>query len=189
MGYEVGVDNLHVAVITSETDSATVYEAPVAVPGVKSIGISTNGASATQSGDNRILDVETSRGAINVAIAAASLPADVRALLLGHAINATDKTLVEKSGDQAPYIALGFRSSKSNGKAKYVWLYKGKAMEPDETHAGKDNGSTTYKTPSINMVFIPRLDEKIKITGDEDDAGFTAAATWFSAVYEESTGA
>ena len=185
MGYEVGVDNLHIAVITSESDSATVYDTPQPVPTVKSIGISNNGASATQSGDNRILDVETARGAVNVAIAVAQLPAEIRARLLGHTINDTDKTLIEKTDDRAPYIALGFRSTKSNGKDKYIWLYKGKAMEPDETHTSKDGGSVTYKAPSINMVFIPRLDGMLKATGDEEDTGFAKAATWFTEVYEE----
>ena len=182
--FEVGVDNLYIAVMTSETESAAVYDTPVAVPSVKSIGIANNATSGTQSGDNRILDVETARGTVNVDIALAQLPAAVRAVMLGHTIHATDKTLIEKDSDRAPYIALGFRSTKSDGKGKYVWLYKGKALEPNDSHQGKGEG-VNYNSPSMSLIFVSRLDGNIRATGDEGDTGFTKAATWFDAVYEE----
>jgi len=47
-----------------------------------------------------------------------------RSVLLGHSV--TGGVLIKKSTDTAPYVALGFKSKKSNGSYRYVWLYKGK---------------------------------------------------------------
>lgn len=45
-------------------------------------------------------------------------------MLLGNAVD-DNGVLVRTATDKPPYFAVGFKSEKSNGKYRFVWLYKG----------------------------------------------------------------
>ncbi len=95
--------------------------------------------------------------------------------------------LIESKDDIPPTIALGFRSKKSNGKYRYVWLLKGKfELTADEydTEAEKPQP----KSAKLKGSFYARdFDGNFRFIADEDETGIDPAiiAAWFTAVPDE----
>jgi len=98
-----------------------------------------------------------------------------------------DGVLIENKNDIAPTIALGFRSKKSNGKYRYVWLLKGKfELTADEydTEAEKPQP----KSAKLKGSFYAReFDGNFRFIADEDEVGVDLAiiTAWFTAVPDE----
>lgn len=96
---------------------------------------------------------------------------------------------VNKAGDKAPYIAIGFKSVKSNGVDRYVWLYKGRCTIPSESYHTKEGEDITRQTEKLEITCIKRnKDANWRAYVDTDNEKFAAAkGTFFSAVYEPVT--
>ena len=177
---QVGLNNLHFAILTKDTAEELIYETPKPIVGA--IEATINPAVDTQElyADDQLWESVSTLGKIDVEVGTADLPLAVRAKLLGNEI--VDGVLIENKADIPPYIALGFKSLKSNGKYRYVWLLKGVAQPMAEDYSTKKD-SVEHKTPSISFTFMPRLhDGQWKHTADEDSEDFTGADTWFEKV-------
>lgn len=162
-----------------------IYETPEPIAGA--IEATINPAVDTQElyADDQLWESVSTLGKIDVEVGTADLPLTVRAKLLGNEI--VDGVLIENKTDIPPYIALGFKSLKSNGKYRYVWLLKGVAQPMAEDYSTKKD-SVEYKTPTISFTFMPRLhDGQWKHTADEDSEDFTGADTWFEKVPGDTT--
>jgi hypothetical protein len=61
--------------------------------------------------------------------------------------------LVTSSNDVPPWVAIGFRTLKSNGTYRYVWLYKGKFVDPEEKSETKGD-SVNFQTDTIKGNFV-----------------------------------
>ena len=95
--------------------------------------------------------------------------------------------LVRTASDKPPYFAIGFKSEKSNGKFRYIWLYKVRAKPVTENYATKEGGTITRQTGEVEWTCIKRThDGRYQAVADEDENGFTAAkgATFLQTVYE-----
>jgi phi13 family phage major tail protein len=126
------------------------------------------------------MEVASTLGEIGLELNVANLTNATLAALLGHEV--VSGKLVKKASDVAPWLALGFRSLKSNGNYKYVWLVKGKFAPSTEDHTTKGD-TVEFQTPTINGSFVKRdFDDIYQMQGDEDDAEFTEdmAAQWFT---------
>jgi phi13 family phage major tail protein len=112
------------------------------------------------------------------------------AALTGATVDANG-ALVSCSEDIPPYVAIGFRAKKPNGKYRYFWLYRTKFGVPSTNLATKGE-SITFQTPTIEGTVMRRNKPdaqgkhpwKTEVT--EGDTGVTAATIsgWFNAVYE-----
>lgn len=95
--------------------------------------------------------------------------------------------LIENKDDIPPTIALGFKSKKTNGKFRYVWLLKGKfELSSDEydTEAEKPNP----KSAKLSGKFYARdFDGNYRFIVDEDGTGVDASIVsgWFTEVPDE----
>ncbi|MCI6360552.1 MAG: phage tail protein [Eubacterium coprostanoligenes] len=99
--------------------------------------------------------------------------------------------LVASTEDQAPYVAIGFRAMKANGKYRYFWLYRVKFAVPSTSLATKGD-SIAFQTPTIEGTIMRR--NKVDGNGKhpwktevtEGATGVTDATitSWFSKVYE-----
>lgn len=114
------------------------------------------------------------------------LPAD-QAFLLGAAVDSKG-VMVRKATDKAPYCAWGFKSVKSNGEDRYVWLYKGRASMPNENYATKQGADITRQTAKMEVTFIKRTsDDMWKTTVDANTTAFASVkASFFDAPYAPS---
>ncbi|WP_411679847.1 major tail protein [Clostridium thailandense] len=175
----VGVENLVYAVLSDE--AASTYGTPTLISPAINVKINPKSNSNTLYADNRAVETISSMGEVDVEIETQDLPLEVQAVLLGHTLDTTTKVMSYEADDIAPYVAIGFKVKKANGKYRYVWLLKGKFSEPEEEHSTQED-KTKFQTPKLKGTFLTRADGKWKYTADED-SGFTGGATWFTKVY------
>lgn len=122
---------------------------------------------------------------ISLTLELADLPPDVAAEMVGAVVDANGVT-VNRAGDKPPYIAIGFKSQKSNGVDRYVWLYKGRASIPSETYHTKEGEDITRQSSKLEITCIKRnMDATWRTYVDTDNAKFAQAkSTFFETVYE-----
>ena len=74
-------------------------------------------------------------------------------MLLGHKIS-TEGGIIKSADDVAPEVALLYKASKGNGKARYGILYKGKFSIGDESYKGKE-GKANFQSKKLKASFAP----------------------------------
>jgi len=174
---KVGLKDLYYAMLTKDDATGATYEAPALVAGAISAKISAKTDSVTLYADDTAFETASSLGEIDLELEMADLPLSVQAALLGHTVN--NGVLEATNTDVAPYVAVGFRALKSNGKYRYYWLLKGKFQIPDDESKTKED-KVSFQTAKLKGTFVCRVyDGKWKLVGDEDESGF-AATGWFS---------
>ena len=182
---QVGLKDLHFSTLTEDTNEELLYEVPEPLVGAINATISPSVNTQEVYADDQLWESVSALGKIDVEIETADLPLATRAKILGNKI--VDGVLVENKSDIPPHIALGFRSQKSNGKYRYVWLLKGIAQPMAEEYTTKQE-NIEHKTPKLTLTFMPRLhDGEWKHTADEDSEDFLGAETWFEKVPGDTT--
>lgn len=179
-GVPVGLNDLYYALLTSDASAGAVYETPVKITGAITANINPNSSIETLFADDGPIDTASQLGNIELELAVADIPLSVQAVLLGH--TETDGVVHRKSTDIPPWLAIGFKSVKSNGSYRYVWLNKGKFMVPELNHQTKED-TVNFQTMTITGRFVKREydDEWEKHTDeDSDDYESDTGADWFT---------
>lgn len=177
---QVGLKDLHYAILNEDSKNTLQYEVPQSLAGIINATINPSVNTQELYADDQLWESVSALGKIDVEIETADLPLNIRAILGGHSVE--NGILIEKSGDIPPHIALGFKSLKSNGKYRYIWLLKGVAQPMAEDFSTKKD-NVEHKTPKTKFTFMPRAyDGEWKHSADEDNPAFTAAQTWFDKV-------
>lgn len=193
MSTRIGCDSLYYAKMTAEdtVSTAPTYATPVAAPGVMSVNINPNAAQETLFADDGPMETATTLGKIEVEIKKSELTAQNKVDLLGHTLDSKGG-IVYGDSDVPPFVAIGFRTLKSNGKYRYVWLYKGKFMDPEDNNETKGDG-INFQTDTIKGQFV-KLNKastigdvvtrpwKYEIDEDTATADETTTDGWFAAV-------
>jgi phi13 family phage major tail protein len=192
MATKIGCDNLVYAIMTGEEtpEKAPTYSEVIKAPGVMSVNINPNSSSETLFADDGPMEVASTLGKVDVEIQKNELTAKNKADLLGHDVD-TNGALVYGDSDVAPWVAIAFRTLKSNGKYRYIWLYKGKFSEPEDNNETKGD-SINFQSDTITGQFA-RLNHEFDVNGkkkrpwkyeldaDADNANEAAIAGWFKA--------
>ena len=192
MATRIGCDHLVYAPMTTEDTATTppVYGEVVNAPGVMSININPNGSLETLFADDGPMETASTLGKIDVEIQKNELTTQNKADLLGHEIDANG-AVVYGDSDVPPHVAIGFRTLKSNGKYRYVWLYKGKFTEPEDANETKGD-SINFQSDTISGQFM-KLNYSYSVNGksvrpwkyeiDQEHEGHKAdvVASWFEA--------
>lgn len=182
-GVRVGLDSIYYAIMTDETDE--IYDTPNRLAGAISATITPTTNSETLYADDQADEVANSLGDITVELNVKDLPPAILADLIGSKVDANG-VLLENKNDYAPYIALGFRSRKSNGKFRYYWLYKGKFQPTEEEFQTKED-TPSFQTPTITGTFLPRAKDgqwRARVDSDDPMVPASVISNWFAAVYE-----
>lgn len=193
MAMRIGCDNLHYALMTTEDTATTapVYAAIKAAPGVMHVNINPNASLATAFFDDGPGDTASTLGNIDVEIQKNSLTTENKADLLGHTID-VNGGVAYAGDDTPPFVAISFRTLKSNGKYRYVWLYKGRFADPEDNSETKAD-SINFQSDTISGQFVKlsiptTIGSKIKrlwkyeLDSDNPDASQEAMDTWFNEV-------
>ena len=153
MATRIGCDNLVYALMTTEDTAKTapVYGEVKTAPGVISVNINPNASQETLFADDGPYDTATTLGKIDVEINKAELTTENKADLLGHQVDANGGVVYGDS-DVPPWVAVGFRTLKSNGKYRYVWLYKGKFTDPEDKNETKGKAMRGLLRP---LLYLP----------------------------------
>lgn len=184
----IGLKNVNIVKVTSDSSTATVYDSEVrrialAVQADVKPSMSKDNFYA----DDQLAETVTQLGDITVDLEMGHLSTADQAYLLGATIN-SDGVLEFSAKDQAPYVALGFESQKSNGATRYVWLYKGKFSLPETSNKTKQD-KTDFQTEKISGVFSPRLSDgkwRAQVDSDDESIGTGVVAGWYTKPYEPS---
>lgn len=184
-GVLIGLSNVNYALLTNDPNSGTAtYGSVTALKGAITASINPNSSVDTLFADDGPYDTATTLGKIQLDLTVADLDLATQAALLGHTLNGSG-VLIRKATDVPPWIAIGFKSLKSNGKYRYTWLAKGKFSLPQqdtETKADK----IKFQNPKVTGNFTVRIcDGEWERHIDEDSSGYTASqgTNWFNSPY------
>lgn len=182
-GVRVGLDMLHYAIMTDETTET--YATPKPIPGAITATVSPEVNSETLYADDQAAEVATALGGIELEINTKDLTAAVLKDLLGSTID-ENGVLVDNKGDNPPYVALGWRSRKSNGQFRYFWYFKGKFVPSEEEFNTKED-SPSFQTPTITGTFLPKDTDgnwRARVDSDDEDVPAAVITNWFTEVYD-----
>lgn len=194
MATRIGVDKLHYAMMKTEDTLTTkpTYDVPKSAPGVMSVNINPNGTIETLFADDGPYETATTTGQVSVEIQKNQLKTTEKADLLGHVVDA-DGGIVYSTNDVPPYVAVMFRTLRSNGKYRYVVLYKGKFIDPEDNNETKGDG-INFQSETISGNFVKLNTElkyaegksgfpwKYELDEEDENASSTKLAAWFSQV-------
>lgn len=184
----IGLDNLVYAIMTDEKTET--YGAVKQVKGIKSADINPRTSSASDYSDDMMTDTVESLEGIDLTIENADIDTDTLADWHGHTVDESG-VLIKSVNDTAPYIAVGFRSKKSDGKYRYKWLYKCKAQLGQEQMKTKAE-KTEFQSKTTQFTCMSRIrDGQWQASANEGDTGLGAdvITNWFKKPYGETTGA
>jgi phi13 family phage major tail protein len=189
-GVQVGLKDLYYAIMSEDSDvsgATVVYATPVRIAGVISAKINPNASSDFLFADDGPYETASTLGKISLELNVADLSLETQAALLGHTMEGA--ILRRKSTDIPPYVAVGFRSIKSNGTYRYTWLVKGKFMDGEQDNETKGD-SVKFSTPTITGSFLKRTaDDEWERHADEGSDSYVATigTNWFLSPYSTSS--
>lgn len=175
----IGLRDVYYAKLKTDPVGGTAtYDPPVRIVGAISANVNPNSSSASLFADDGPQDTAATLGEISLELNMSDLPLATQAELLGHTIEGG--VLKKKGGDVPPWVAIGFRTLKSNGSYRYYWLNKGKFATPEEDLKTKGD-SIEFQTPTITGSFVKRdSDDEWQRQADSDDTeSATAITNWF----------
>lgn len=179
-GVLIGLRNLVYAKMLDDTATGATYEAPKAIAGAIAANFNPNASNATLFADDGPYDTASTVGDMALELNVADLPLEVQADLFGHTISGGK--LSRKAGDVPPWVAVGYKTLKSNGKYRYTWLNKGKFSPPEQNNETKGD-SVSFQTPTTTGNFVKReWDDEWQNQIDEDHIDFvqSQADNWFN---------
>ena len=183
----VGLKNVVIAPLTVDTEETLTYGTLQAVAGAMEASITPENADPdVQFCDDIEFDVLYPDPELSFKTKMADIPLTIQEMIFGNTID-DNGVLIRKASDKPPYFAVGFKSEKSNGKFRYIWLFKVRAKPVTENYATKEGGTITRQTGDVEWTAIKRThDGAYQAVADEDENAFTAAkgATFLATVYE-----
>lgn len=121
----VGLKNVVIAPLTSDTAEEHTYGPLQLMAGAIDASITPNNADPDkQYADDIEFDVLYPDPELSFKTKMADVPLQIQEMIFGNQID-DNGVLIRTSTDKPPYFAVGFKSEKSNGSYRYVWLYKG----------------------------------------------------------------
>lgn len=193
MATRIGVASFHYAIMTTEDTLTTkpVYGEPTSAPGLMSLNINPNASVDTLFADDGPMETATTIGQIEVEVQKNYLSTQNKADLLGKTVDSKGG-LISSSTDIPPWVAIAFKSLKSNGHYRYCWLYKGKFQDPEDNNETKGD-SINWQSDTITGNFARLIWEttiggkkispyKYEMDEDDDAADATVISKWFDAV-------
>lgn len=188
---KIGVDMLYWARLIKDDGEGTAYDMPIRLEGLSSLGYDPSVQSAAYDADDGTYVSYSADGTTSVTIKVADLLPENYALLLGLARDGNTGVIEEGIADNAPEGAIGFRSQKSDGSYRFVWVLKGKFAKGAENYATKSGSGIDFNERELTFTALNRIyDGKKRRQLDSDDplipAGVTvetladAGEGWFS---------
>ena len=186
----IGLDNLFYSKITEDESGNETYEPPTKLAKAISADISVELNEASLYADDAECESIKAFKSGKLTLGIDDIGIDAAQDLTGASID-DNGVLVSTSDDLAPYVAVGFRAMRANGKYRYFWLYRVKFSIPSTSLATKGD-SIAFQTPSIEGTVMRRnkIDGKgnhpwkTEVTEGNKGVSDETITSWFSSVYE-----
>ena len=183
----VGLKNVVLSPLLTDTDEGHTYGDLQLVAGAIEASVTPDNADPDiQYADDTEFDTLYADPKISFKLKMADIPLTIQEMFFANTID-DNGVLIRTAQDKPPYFAIGFKSEKSDGKFRYVWLYKVRAKPLTENFATKEGKTINRQTPEVEFTAIKRThDGRYQAVADEGENGFTAekAATFLTGVYE-----
>lgn len=180
----IGLSDLYAFPLTADTKDVLTYGAPFRVAPAVSASISPNTSDDSFYADDQALIANQTISSVSLELETADIPDNVVAKLMG--LNVDEKgVVIDNIRAQAPNVALAFRSLKSNGKYKYIVLYKGSFGTGEDSYQTKED-SITFQTTTITGTFLPTIHDgnwRASVNEDAEGVDATVVTEWFKKVY------
>jgi len=173
-----GIKKLVYAIMTDE--STETYGAVKAGPPLISFKNDAKSEMGKLYADNVPVESATVLGDIGVEFETQDVPLEVQADWLGHTLDQATGVLNYNANDKAPYVAIGYQRVKTNGKNRFVWLYKVKFSEIAEEGKTQED-KPQFITPKISGTGVANKNGDWKKVADEDTKG-SAITTFLDSV-------
>lgn len=185
----IGLKNVVIAPLTADTEAELTYGTVQAVAGAIEASVTPDNTDPNiMYADDIEFDTLYADPEITFKLKMADIPLTIQEMLFANTMD-DNGVLLRTAQDKPPYFAVGFKSEKSNGKFRYVWLYKVRAKPLTENFATKEGDTITRQNPEVEFTAIKRThDGRYQAVADEGENGFTAekANTFLDTVYEPS---
>ncbi len=185
----IGLKNVVLAPLLTDTDEGHTYGDLQLVAGAIEASVTPDNADPeVQFADDIEFDTLYPDPEISFKLKMADIPLIIQEKIFANAID-DNGVLIRTAQDKPPYFAIGFKSEKSDGKFRYVWLFKVRAKPVTENFATKEGKTINRQTPEVEFTAIKRThDGRYQAVADEGEGSFTAekAATFLTSVYEPS---
>ena len=182
----IGLKNLVIAPVESDTESTTTYGDLQRVAGAIEASITpSNTDPDVQYYDDVEGDVLYPDPELSFKTKLADIPLTIQEMIFGNEID-NNGVLIRTATDKPGYFAVGFKSEKANGKFRYVWLYKVRAKPVTENYATKEGKTINRQTGEVEWTAVKRIsDGRYQAIADEGENGFSAedGETFLSTVY------
>ena len=183
----VGLKNVVIAPLTSDTETAATYGTVQAMAGAIEASVTPGNTDPDiQYADDIEFSVLYPDPELSIKTKMADVPLAIQEMIFNNKID-DNGVLIRTASETPPYFAIGFKSEKSNGAFRYVWLYKCRAKPVTESYASKAGTTITRQTGEVEFTAIKRtFDKHYQAVADEGENGFTEAkgATFLQTVYE-----
>lgn len=166
----VNIDKLYLATINKDEIGAgnLIFDKPEYLPGVQQLQAKLKVDTGTLYEEGKLAEQNSIITSIDVTIDLGHFSNTQYAKYLGHHA-ATGGGVYALEDDSAPYIALLYKYTKSNGKKGWKIYYKGQLTEPDDSVKQKE-GKVDYQNHSVTATFQPLKNNGLwKYTIEEDD--------------------
>jgi len=182
MARTIGLKDVSFAKLLTDTSTGATYDTVKKYERSVSAKITPKTNSENLYSDDNIEDVLTSFSEVTVEIELNQLSTATRALMQGSKV--VNGILVETKNDVAPYVAMVFKSKKSDGSYRYVCFYKGKfELAEDDYQTQEDKAKA--QTVKLKGTFICRdYDNAYRLMADSSDTNVVVAdlEKWFTTV-------
>ena len=183
----IGLKNVVIAPLTEDTTETHSYGDLQLMAGAIEASITPENADPDiQYADDVEFDVLYPDPELAFKTKMADIPLTIQEMIFGNRID-DNGVLIRSASDKPPYFAVGFKSEKSDGSYRYVWLYKVRAKPVTENYQTKEGTSITRQTGEIEWTAIKRThDGQYQAVADEGQNGFTQekGKSFLQSVYE-----
>ena len=176
----INVKNLVMSLLLTDTAEGATYGDVEKISPAMQVQLTPSLSSGTLHGDGVQQENIAKLNGIAMVMDVNKVKIETRAKMLGHTYE--NGVLIEKAGDEAPYIAIGYLVEGTNKCNEYVWLLKGRA-QPFNSTVQQSTDNINFSTDSININFIPRdCDGALRYFADSANADLTEdqIGKWFS---------
>lgn len=177
----INVKNIVYALLLSDTSEGVSYGDVKSLGAAMQVQLTPSLSSGTLFGDGVQQENIAKLNGIAMVIDVNKVPIEERAVILGSEYK--DGVLIDKAGDEAPYIAVGYKVEETNASVELVWLLKGRA-QPFNSTAQQSTENINFSTDSISINFIPRdFDGVVRYFADSANDSLTSKQVedWFAA--------
>jgi len=183
----VGLKNMVIAPLEADTETDLTYGDLQLVAGAIEASITPDNTDPdVMFADDIEFDVIYPDPELSFKTKLADIPLSIQEMIFGHSID-DNGVLVRKAGDSPPYFGVGFKSEKSDGRYRFIWLFKVRAKPLTESYATREGTTVKRQTGDVEWTAIKRTHDGLyQAVADEGENAFTPekAGVFLSSVYK-----